>query len=337
MSGVSSGYDPGMSAPGPVVFFGTPQFAVPCLEMLVESEFRPELVVSQPSRPAGRGRALKKPPVAERADELGLYCEQVARVRSEAFLERLEALEPWIAVVVAFGQIFPKRLLAIPAEGCVNVHASLLPRYRGAAPIQAAIAAGDQVTGVTTMRMEAGLDTGPILLEREVEIGADDLSADVGVALSEAGAELLLETLRGLASEALTAQRQDESDVSWAPQLKKSDGHVDWNWSARVIYNHYRAYTPWPGLTASFRGETVKIVECAPGALVEVESQADAEPGTVVETGQSLQVVCGDGSRLELVSLQRPGRRALPGLEFANGERIEVGDRFEPPFAVLKP
>ncbi|MCP4203533.1 MAG: methionyl-tRNA formyltransferase [bacterium] len=316
-----------MTAPGPVVFFGTPRFAVPCLEVLADSEFRPDLVVSQPSRPAGRGRALRMPPVATQAAELDLYCEQVAKVRSEAFLERLEALRPWIAVVVAFGQIFPRRLLEIPEEGCVNVHASLLPRYRGAAPIQAAIAAGETVTGVTTMRMEKGLDSGPILLEREVEIGDRDMSPDLAAVLSTAGAELLLETLRGLASATLVASPQDEGEVTWAPRLEKSDGYVDWTLPASVLYNRYRAFTPWPGMTASFREEPVKIVECALGEMV----ASGAEPGTVAERASSLQVVCGDGRALELVSLQRPGRRALSALEFANGERVEVGDRFEAP------
>lgn len=324
---MSFGYDSGMSAPGPVVFFGTPQFAVPCLEALADSEFRPALVVTQPSRPAGRGRELRIPPVAERAGELDLYCEQVSKVRADAFLERLEALEPWIAVVVAFGQIFPKRLLEIPVEGCVNVHASLLPRYRGAAPIQAAIAAGDTVTGVTTMRMEKGLDSGPILLEREVEIGRHELSADVAAALSTAGAELLLETLRGLASEALTAHPQDEREVTWAPRLEKSDGYVDWTLPAQVLYNRYRAFTPWPGATALFRGEPIKIVGCTLGE----SAVSGADPGTVLDRGSRLRVVCGDGGTLELVSLQRPGRKALSGPEFANGERVAVGDRFEAP------
>lgn len=316
-----------MTSPGPVVFFGTPHFAVPFLEALAGSEFRPELVVSQPSRSAGRGRSVSQPPVVERARELEIYCEQVRKVRSEAFLDRLQAMEPWIAVVVAFGQIFPQRLLSIPTEGCVNVHASLLPRYRGAAPIQAAIAAGDSVTGVTTMRMEAGLDSGPILLERDVEIGPDDTCPEVAESLAAAGAGLLLETLRGLADGALEANAQDESDVSWAPRLSKSDGYVDWNVSARAVYNRFRAFTPWPGLTASFRGQLVKILDCRPG-----DSEApDASPGTVVAKSPSLEIVCGDGRTLELLSLQRPGRRALDGGAFANGERIEVGERFEKP------
>ncbi len=322
-----------MSALGPVVFFGTPQFAVPCLEKLAGSEFCPDLVVSQPSRPAGRGREVRMPPVAERAGALNLYCEQVSSVRSAAFLERLEALEPWVAVVVAFGQIFPERLLEIPVEGCVNVHASLLPRYRGAAPIQAAIASGDSVTGVTTMRMEAGLDSGPILLEREVGIGDHDMSADVAAALATAGAELLLETLHGLASEALVAQPQDEREVTWAPRLEKSDGHVDWRLSARVLYDRYRAYTPWPGMTTSFRGAPIKILGCAPGKQDEEggEEASDAEPGTVVARSSGLHVACGDGRILDLTSLQRPGRKALSGSDFANGERVEVGDRFGAP------
>lgn len=318
-----------MESLGPVVFFGTPQFAVPALERLAASEFRPELVVTQPSRPVGRGRRVAPPPVARRAEELDLYCEQVAKVRAPVFLERLESLRPWIGAVVAFGQIFPRRLLALPEVGCVNVHASLLPRYRGAAPIQAAVAAGDTVTGVTTMEMAFELDSGPILLERELEIGQAEMAHELSARLAEAGAELLLETLRGLASGTLEGYPQDETEVTWAPRLEKSDGHVDWALAARVLYNRYRAYSPWPGLTTWFRAQQVRIVSCAPRES-DVEAAADATPGTVIDRSDRVGVVCGDGRVLDLQALQKPGRRELSGLEFANGERLAVGDRFEP-------
>lgn len=318
-----------MESPGPVVFFGTPQFAVPSLEKLAASEFRPTLVVSQPSRPVGRGRGLQAPPVATRAEELGLDCEQVARVREDSFLERLKALEPWVGVVVAFGQIFPPRLLEMPTASCVNVHASLLPRYRGAAPIQAAIAAGDAITGVTTMRMAEELDSGPILLERELPIGATETSVELSERLAEAGGDLLLETLGGLASGSLEAHLQDESEVTWAPRLNKSDGAVDWSLPAHVIFNQHRAYVPWPGSTTWFRGKPVKIVSCG---LVEGDPEKfSEESGTVVTRSPNFRVVCGDGRALELAALQKPGRRELSGTEFANGERVEVGDLFTSP------
>lgn len=311
------------------MFFGTPEFAVPTLERLAASEFRPEVVVSQPSRPVGRGRSVQPPPVARRAAELDLHCEQVRRVRDPVFLDRIEAIQPWIEVVVAFGQIFPRRLLEIPAEGCVNVHASLLPRYRGAAPIQAAIAAGDRITGVTTMLMAEELDSGPILLERVLEIGRDETALQLAARLAETGADLLLETLRGLALESLDAHAQDESEATWAPRLEKADGTVDWSLPARAIYNRYRAYWPWPGLTASFAGRPVKIVGCYP--VDEELADTDAEAGTVIARTPELRVLCGDGRPLELRALQKPGRRELSGQEFANGERIAIGDRFDAP------
>ncbi len=326
-----------MESPGPVVFFGTPQFAVPSLERLAASEFRPALVVSQPSRRVGRGQRVQSPPIAIRADELGLYCEQVDRVGDNVFLERLETLESWIGVVVAFGQIFPDRLLELPAEGCVNVHASLLPRYRGAAPIQAAIAAGDTITGVTTMRMARDLDSGPILLEREVDIGPRETSVELSPRLAEAGAELLVETLRGLAAGSLEASPQDASEVTWAPRLEKADGTVDWSLPAVVLYNRYRAYSPWPGLTTSFHGKSVKIVSCGlieSGGDSKIVSEIEPSrlgPGTVVARSPELRVLCGDGRLLELSALKKPGRRELSGLEFANGERLAIGDRFGSP------
>ena len=318
-----------MDSPGPLVFFGTPEFAVPSLERLAASRYRPSLVVSQPSRPSGRGRKLHAPPVARRAAKLGLSCVQIGRVRSEGFLERMEALAPWVGVVVAFGQIFPRRLLEIPAEGCINVHGSLLPKYRGAAPIQAAIAAGDVVTGVTTQRMAKAVDSGPIFLERQIEIGADETAPELAARLATAGADLLLETLEGIAEGAIAAQAQDETEVSVAPRLEKKEGEVDWNLSVASIYNRYRAYQPWPGLSSVFRGEAVKIVECHPSSRTTgVVDAIERSPGTVLSSSPELQVVCGDGGVLVLDRLQRPSRRALSGLDFANGEHVEIGDRF---------
>lgn len=324
----------GMDTPGPVVFFGTPQFAVPSLEALADSGFRPALVVSQPSRPVGRGRRIQVPPVVERAQELGLHTEQVEKVRSTAFLDRLEALSPWIGVVVAFGQIFPKRLLEIPTAGCLNVHASLLPRYRGAAPIQAAIQAGDSVTGVTTQQMASKLDSGPIFLERQVSIGATETAPELAIRLAEAGAELLLETLEAIASRTIEAHPQDESDASWAPRLEKEDSEVDWSLSAGSLYNKFRALQPWPGLRARFDDEDIKLLDCRPATKEEGDGTGmtqDLRPGTISSVSPCLEVVCGDGEVLILERVQRPSRRPLTGVEFANGERLSVGDRFGGP------
>ncbi len=309
---------------GPVVFFGTPDFAVPTLEALAESRFRPALVVSQPSRPAGRGRRLVRPPAARRARELALPCRQVRSVRRKAFAAGLAEIDPWVFVVVAFGQILPQRLLDVPKLGSINVHASLLPRYRGAAPIQAAIAAGDRVTGVTTMLMDAGLDTGPTLARREIPIGPDELAPELSTRLAGAGAELLIETLEGLASATLQPQPQDGAQASVAPRLSRADGEVSWELTARQIYDRFRAHQPWPGTRTEFRGETVTIDGCRPS----VATHPEAASGTVLETSPELAVACGRGTVLVLGALQRPGRRSLAATDFVNGERVVAGDRF---------
>ncbi|MEZ5314364.1 MAG: methionyl-tRNA formyltransferase [Thermoanaerobaculia bacterium] len=219
----------------PLIFFGTPEFAVPTLAALAATEFRPALVVSQPSRPAGRGRKLTEPPVVRAARELGLEFLQVEKVREASFLERIRALEPALAVVVAFGQIFPAELLAIPRLGCLNVHASLLPRWRGAAPIQAAIRAGDSETGVTTMVMEAGLDSGPVLLERATTIGASESAVELSARLAEIGGELMLETLRGLERGAIVPRAQPDEGVTLAAKVKRRDGQLRWDLAAVEI------------------------------------------------------------------------------------------------------
>ena len=313
-----------------VVFFGTPDFAVPSLESLAASEFRPRLVVTQPARPAGRGRRVKPSPVAIRAHELGLRLLEVASVRDREFLQELTAVEPWIAVVVAFGQIFPQALLDLPQAGCVNVHASLLPKYRGAAPIQAAIAAGETETGVSTMLMSAGMDEGPVFLRRQLVIDAEEMAPRLAERLAGAGSELLLETLRGLAAGALTAAEQDHDRATYAAKIAKADGVVDWCMSSALLFNRYRAYTPWPGLSSTLRGEPVKIRECRRGA----RSAGRSEPGTIVEIAEGVRVACGDDTTLEITVLQRPGRKPLAADTFARGERLEIGERFALPVPV---
>jgi methionyl-tRNA formyltransferase len=258
---------PGMTA-GPLdrlVFFGTPEFALPTLEALVAAGRRPLAVVSQPPRPAGRGRHLEEPPVARRARELGLALLQAERVRDEAFLATLAALRPEVAVVVAFGQIFPLALLQLPVPyGCINLHASLLPRWRGAAPIQAAIAAGDSVTGVTTMRMEAGLDAGPVLLQEEIAIGAEETAGELSARLAARGAALVLRTLDELAAGTLAAVAQREEEVTYAPRLTRESGRADWSLPAAALADRLRAFTPWPGVWSTLRGEAVKLVAARP-------------------------------------------------------------------------
>ncbi|MEO1367243.1 MAG: methionyl-tRNA formyltransferase, partial [Acidobacteriota bacterium] len=258
-----------------VVFFGTPDFAVPTLEALAaEEDLRPLRVISQPSRPVGRKRRLQAPPVVQAAERLGLPVEQVESVRSKDFLAGLDALEPDVAVVVAFGQIFRKRLLGLPRLGCVNLHASLLPRHRGAAPIQAAIAHQDLTTGLTTMRMARGLDSGPMLMRAETPIGPDEATPELSARLADLGAALMVETLRGLDAGTLEAVEQDDDGVTYAPRLERADGHVDWRLRADALYARHRAYSPWPGLLAHIGGAPLKLfdVDVAPGTT-------DAEPG----------------------------------------------------------
>ena len=310
---------------GPILFFGTPDFAVPTLEALVEAGMPIGLVVSQPDRPAGRGGRRRSPPVAVRAGELGLELAQPPRVRAADFLDRAAALEPTLAVVVAFGQIFRRRLLELPKLGCVNLHASLLPRWRGAAPIAAAIAAGDRTTGVTTMMMERGLDSGPILLQREVAIGEGETTAELSPRLAAAGAELMVETVLALAAGELTPRPQDEGGVTHAPMLQRADGRVDWELDAGTQANRLRAFTPWPGLHAEQGGRPVKLLAAAPAA-----AGGEALPGVIVGLLDGLLVVgCGGGTALGIARLQRPGGRPLAAADFVNGERLRPGDRFE--------
>jgi methionyl-tRNA formyltransferase len=314
-----------MSGIDRILFFGTPEFAVPTLAALVAAGRPPVRVITQPARPVGRHRKPQDPPVARWAREHGLEVAQPERVRTPEFLEEAAALGADVAVVVAFGQIFPRALLDLPRHGCVNLHASLLPRWRGASPIQAAVAAGDARTGVTTMRMDEGLDTGPILLEEAVEIGPLETADELTRRLAEMGGPLMVRTLDLLASGGIEPRPQPADGVTYAPRLTRDSGRVDWGLPAREIHDRLRAYTPWPGLTAGLRGEPVKI------AAAEVIDEAGAEaPGTILglRGGRLLAVACGGGTALGLAELQRPGKRALRAADFANGERLRAGESF---------
>lgn len=308
-----------------VLFFGTPELAVPTLAALVAAGRAPLRVVTQPARPVGRGRTLQDPPVARWAREHGLEVVQPERVRHPDFLATAAALAPAVAVVVAFGQIFPRALLDIPPHGCINLHASLLPRWRGASPIQAALAAGETRTGVTTMRMEEGLDTGPILLQAETAIGPEETAGELAPRLAEIGARLVVETLERLERGDLVPRPQEDAAATYAPRLTRDSGKVDWTWSAREIADRLRAYTPWPGLTAVLRGEPVKLVRA--GVLQGEETSA--APGTFLGIRDGmLAVACGGGTVLGLRELQRPGRKPLRAIDFANGERLRRDEVF---------
>lgn len=310
------------------IFFGTPLFAVPTLEAMVAADMAPLLVIAQPSRPVGRRRELQDPPVITKARELGLPVAQPETVRQREFLDRLRQLDPDVAVVVAYGQIFRRRLLRLPRHGCLNLHGSLLPKYRGAAPIQAAIAAGDAVTGVTVMRMARGLDSGPMLLRRELEIGSDETTAQLAPRLAQLGARAMVDTLRGLAAGELRDEPQDDAAATYAPQLTRADGEVDWQHTARQIYDRWRAYTPWPGISAQLGEQPLKLVELA----TRDERDDSLEPGTIRGLqADAIEVVCGDGTILAALQVQRPGKKAVRAVDFFNGERLQAGDRFHHP------
>jgi methionyl-tRNA formyltransferase len=325
-----------MAPLAPLVFFGTPEFALPTLEALVAAGRQPERVVTQPPRPAGRGGRPQDPAVAAWARQRGLTVLQPERVRQPELLRELRALAPRVAVVAAFGQIFPRELLELPGAGCINLHASLLPRYRGAAPIQAAIAAGETRTGVTTMLMEEGLDTGPILLQEETPIGARETAGELSRRLAAAGGRLVIETLDRLEQGTLAPRPQDPSLAGYAPRLTRASGKVDWNASAGENANRIRAYTPWPGATADLRGAPVKLLggealaaEAASGSLPDGSA---APAGSFLGLYDSLAAVaCGaGGSRgvLGISRLQRPGRKPQSARDFVNGERLRTGEVF---------
>ncbi|MEE8522850.1 MAG: methionyl-tRNA formyltransferase [Thermoanaerobaculia bacterium] len=309
------------------LFFGTPEFAVPILAALVESGIPPLQVITQPARPVGRGRRLRDPPVAAWAREHGLEVLQPDKVRGQEILSRWRELAPDAAVVVAFGQIFRRRLLELPRLGCINLHASLLPYYRGAAPIQAAIAAGETRTGVTTMRMQRGLDSGPILLQQEVDIQPDETTAELAPRLASVGAELMVRTLRELDAGTLEPQPQRHQQATYAPMLTKSDGAVDWRLPASRIHDRLRAYTPWPGLTAQIRGQSVKILR---GRAASVSGAAGDRPaGQILDAdGDGMRVACGDGTIFVLERAQLAGRKPISALDLMNGLRLEADERF---------
>lgn len=309
-----------------IVFFGTPEFAVPTLEALREAGRTPQLVVSQPARPAGRGQEEQQPPVARWAEEHGVELVQPESVKDEAFLERIRTLGPDVAVVVAFGQIFPEELLELPKHGCINLHASLLPKYRGASPIQSALVNGERKTGVTAMRMEEELDTGPIMNQGDLKIRSYWSAEELSEKLADIAGEVLNRTLDEMEDGTLKERKQREESASWSQRIEKSDGKVNWALESEEIYNRLRAFTPWPGLTAHFRGRPVKIVW---GVPMTWENAPIGDTGTVLGLRQGrIAVLCGNNTIFGIEELQRPGKNKLRASDFANGERVQVGDTF---------
>lgn len=308
-----------------IVFFGTPEFAVPSLEALLRAGHQVLQVVSRPDRPAGRRLRVSRPAVAACAAEHGLPLSQPEKAGADEFFRPFSTLAPDVAVVVAYGKLISPRLLGVPRLGFVNVHPSLLPRHRGPSPVAWAIVSGDRETGVTTMLLDQGMDTGPILLQRPMEIRLRERTGQLEQRLAHEGAELLVETLAGMASGAVVPTPQDHSLATLTPKLDRKMARIDWTLSAEDLARRCRAFDPWPGLHCSFRSARVKIhgLEAAP------HSGADGEPGTVLACDASgITVQCGEQTQAVLTELQREGKRRLPADAFLLGERVAPGERF---------
>lgn len=306
----------------PIVYMGTPSFAVPTLQALIQAGWPIAAVVCQPDRPAGRGQKLTPPPVKELALQHGLPVYQPEKVKNNPeFLQTLKALNPALIVVVAYGKILPAEILDLPRHGCVNVHASLLPKYRGAAPIQWSIINGDAVTGVTLMQMDIGMDTGAMIAKGELPILPEDTSVTLSPKLANLGAELALEQIpRYLAGE-LKPQPQDESQATYAPMLTKETGRLDWTRSARELHNLTRGVQPWPGATTSLLGQPLKVVETQV-----IDGPPGGAPGELVAlTPQGWEVATREG-RLLLTQVQPPNKPPRPAADVARGWRdLAVG------------
>ena len=305
------------------IFFGSPAFAVPCLDALHEIS-DVAAVISQPDRPAGRGLAMRPPAVKTRALELGLEVWQPTKVRTDEFSEKLRALGADVAVVVAYGRILPVAVLEAPRMGCVNVHASLLPRWRGDAPIQWAIARGDQQTGVTLMQMDQGMDTGPILATASTRIERDDDSATLGERLSKMGAELLRTELPRYVAGELTPQAQDDDYATMAPLLDKEHGRIDWDKPSDAVHNQIRGMNPWPGAHTVLGDRHIKVHR----SLASTLDPEGALPGQVIALDpEGILVACAEGT-LEIQEIQESGRKRVTARDFISGRRVALGDRF---------
>jgi methionyl-tRNA formyltransferase len=321
-----------------LLFCGTPQFAVPSLNhLLAQPDFEIIAVITQPDRPRGRGNEVSFSRVKETALAANVPVHQPEKIRAPEVQELLQSYSPDFIVIIAYGQIIPARLLIIPKLGWINLHASLLPKYRGAAPINWAIVNGEAKTGVTTMRIDAGMDTGEILLQREIEIGAKETAPELTSRLSELGAPLMAETLRGLAAGTVVPQQQDHSAATLAPILKREDGRIDWNRPAHEIFNRMRGFAPWPGAYTTFRGHTCHLWGDPVSKEMKPVSEdlkpvslgiKDVPAGTLLLEKDSLHVVCGRATVLRLSSVKLEGRKQVSASEFANGARLRTGERF---------
>lgn len=314
-----------------LVFCGTPQFAVPTLEKLVQAGFPVRLVVTQPDRPKGRGLELAPSPVKSRALELNLPIAQPDKIKdNEAFRAQLTSVQPDAIIVVGYGHIIPQWMIDLPRLGNINLHASLLPKYRGAAPIQWAIANGEKTTGVTTMRIDAGLDTGDILLQKEKAILPEDTSETLAPRLAALGADLMVETLRGLSAGAIQPQPQDHAQATRAPMLKKEDGRIEFRRTAQEICDRLRGFQPWPGAFTTFRGRNLHVWNAA-------VTDAAVPPSELRVDNGRLLAGCGGRTALALVELQPEGKRRMSAADFIHGYHPQAGEKLGPQTSDLGP
>jgi methionyl-tRNA formyltransferase len=307
-----------------VIFLGTPAFAVPSLQALLDHSYEICGVFTQPDRPSGRGQKLQPTPIKALAQAHGIPVFQPDKIRKEENRLIVEAIHPDFVVVTAYGQILPVWLLKAARIMAINVHASLLPKYRGAAPIPWTILNGDALTGITTMVVQETLDSGAILLQKEVPIPLTMTAGELSEVLSEVGADLLIQTLHGLQKNAIQPIDQDESRISWAPRITKDMAAVSWEKRASDIHNQIRAMNPWPVAFAVFRNERLHLLRSMP---VDCAASSLAPPGALLEVSQNgCRIQCGEGTILEILEVQRPAKSKVNGREFASGARLQIGD-----------
>ena len=317
----------GYQYPVKLIFMGTPEFSVPSLERLVADGYDIAAVFTQPDKPAGRGKHLHEPPVKTFALERGIAVHQPSKIKTNEEVRAIfESISPDACVVAAYGKILPEWMLAIPRLGCINVHASLLPKYRGAAPINWAIANGELETGVTIMQMDAGMDTGPMLAKSAITIGDEETAPELSARLARAGAELLSETLPRIARGEIEPEFQDSDEATYAPMLKREDGLIDWRMTAREIANRVRAFQPWPGSYTSFRGG--KLIIWRARAISEIAPAEGVEAGTILNIDdRAITIASAGSSALRVEEIQIEGKRRMSAREYVNGARLKPGDR----------
>lgn len=302
-----------------IVFMGTPEFSVACLERLVFDNHSIKAVFTQPDKPKGRGHHLCPPPVKEAAQRYSIPVFQPKSLRKSDALEILKQISPDLIIVVAYGQILPESIINLPKYGCVNIHASLLPSYRGAAPIQWAVLNGEKKSGITSMQMDAGLDTGDMLLKAEVEIGEDDTAGVLHDKLSIIGAQVMSETIKKIEAGTIKAEKQDDSLSNYAPMLTKELCPIDWHLAAQQIHNKVRGLSPWPLATTLCNDKVLKIHQTA------LAGKGTGKPGEVVQSSKKLVVACGDGNLIQIKTLQPQGKKAMDAADYLRGNPIEQG------------